>query len=286
MVVPSESTSVQTARHLAICADDFGMDPAVDDAIVELARQGRLTATSVLTDAVAPRDAIDRIAAQPIDLGLHLNLTQVLGSLSSKDVLPLGQLMVRSHLRLLPEVWIRDHIERQLDHFEAWFGRSPDYVDGHLHIHQLPQIRDALVNALARRDLPAGFWIRDTRPVSLAHAPFSERFKAWVVGHLGMSALAQQAGAHGWSSNQGFFGVYDFTAAHRPFAQMLKQWLSVAGQGALLMTHPSTGALPGDPIGQSRVAEYTELSSEHFGELLVQQDIKLVRLSQLMSSLP
>ncbi len=275
-----------STKPLAICADDYGVDPQVDTAIVELAGQGRLQATSVLVDAGIDDASAARVSSLDIDLGLHLNFTDALGDLTADDVMPLKPLIVRSHARQLSKQWVRDCVERQLARFEARFRRCPDYVDGHLHVHQLPLIREQLMASLSTRRLPEGFWIRDTRAADLSTSSASERAKSWVVGHLGMSHLAKLAGKQGLRHNHGFFGVYDFTGAHRPFMQMMQGWLDAAQPGALVMTHPATGVLVNDPIGQSRVREYEVLASPAFGQLLDAQGVRLARLSQVLSSLP
>ncbi|MFX7605201.1 ChbG/HpnK family deacetylase, partial [Acinetobacter baumannii] len=46
---------------------------------------------------------------------------------------------------------LRDEIATQCALFEDATGRAPDYVDGHQHVHQLPQIREALVEVLVAR---------------------------------------------------------------------------------------------------------------------------------------
>jgi len=271
---------------VAICADDFGVDPQVDAAIVELAAIRRLNATSVLIDAGISEASVASLAELDIDVGLHLNFTDTLGDLTPHDVMSLKSLIVRAHARLLSRDWVRQTIERQVSRFEARFGRCPDYVDGHLHVHQLPVIREVLLEVLSARELPAGFWVRDTRAGALTGSTGSERFKAWVVGHLGMANLAGKAEHQHIAHNQGFFGVYDFTSAHRPFMQMMQDWLAGAKSGALVMTHPAAAQLNGDPIGQARVQEYVALGSPEFGALLQDSGVRLERLSQTLSSLP
>lgn len=282
----NDDSARESLKEVIICADDYGVDPNVDAAIVELAAQGRLSATSVLVDADISSESIDAIALLDIDVGLHLNFTEVFGQLSSQNVMPLSKLIIRAHARLLSRSWVKANIERQLDRFEALFGHVPDYVDGHLHVHQLPIIRDELIEALSRRQLPTGFWIRDTRAGAMSGWPWSERFKSWVIGHLGMSRLASLAARAQFSRNRGFFGVYDFARTHRPFMQMLDTWLSEAQAGALIMTHPARQVIANDPIGQARVAEYEGLASDGLLQLLQLRQARLVRASQTLSSLP
>jgi predicted glycoside hydrolase/deacetylase ChbG (UPF0249 family) len=223
-----------------------------------------------------------------VDIGLHLNFTDAIGQLSGASVQPLSHLILRAHARQLSPQWISQSIERQLDRFESLFSRGPDYVDGHLHIHQLPMIREALVAALERRYRDQPLWIRDTRsPPAMTQAwSWSDRLKPWVIGHLGMARLAKQSLERGWPSNRGFVGVYDFTRDHPPFFEMLKFWCSHCVSGSLIMTHPAERCLPNDPIGQSRVDYYRVLGGKALGDYLTEKDIHIKRLSQVLSTFP
>jgi predicted glycoside hydrolase/deacetylase ChbG (UPF0249 family) len=275
-------------REMAICADDFGVDETVNAAIVDLASRGRLSATSVLVDGIAVQSAKTLLGPLPLDIGLHLNFTDAIGLLNATDVKPLARLILQAHARQLNHRWVRSGIERQFDRFEGLFGKAPDYVDGHLHVHQLPIIREVLIDVLNRRYRGQKIWLRDTRS-PLGWMPswsWSERFKSWLIGHLGMSGLAKQARANGWQTNLGFAGVYDFTREHPAFEDMIKRWCAHCKTGSLIMTHPAKQSFNGDPIGQSRVDEYQVLGSEAFGEYLSDQNIRVARLSQVFSALP
>jgi predicted glycoside hydrolase/deacetylase ChbG (UPF0249 family) len=273
---------------VALCADDFGVDEAVNDAIVELAQARRLSATSVLVDASRAQSGAAALKALPMDIGLHLNFTEAVGELAASEVMPLKQLIVKAHSGLLDRRWVQQGVDRQLDRFEEIFDRAPDYLDGHLHIHQLPVIRDVLLKALRVRYPDAVIWIRDTRalPGIERSGPRVDRFKTWVVGHLGMARLAREATTLGFGLNRGFAGVYDFTGNNPPFMAMMGAWLARCGPGALIMTHPSHTELPGDPIGRARVQEYEALASDDFAQLLEHHSLSVVRLSQMGWSLP
>ncbi len=73
-------------------------------------------------------------------------------------------LVMASCARRLPAAAVSRRIALQLDAFEGAMGGPPDYVDGHRHIHQLPQIRSALLEELTRRYGRSLPWIRVSRP--------------------------------------------------------------------------------------------------------------------------
>ena len=62
-----------------MCADDFGMNPAVNAGILSLAACGRLSATSLLVDGSAARADIPALRSSGLQVGLHLNLTESFG---------------------------------------------------------------------------------------------------------------------------------------------------------------------------------------------------------------
>ncbi len=277
---PDTTASSPIKYPIAICADDFGIEPGVDEAIVELCQQGRLSATSCLT--MAPYFADHAVMLKPlaVDIGLHVNFTEPLGSQGL--FLPLPKLIANAYLRQLSRPQVRTQIELQLDAFEKYLGRAPDFVDGHLHVHQLPVIREALIQVLSERYPDSLPWLRNTQPGKLSNGlPWMQRFKANVIGALGARTLSKMAQQIGAKLNRDFFGAYDFSGAHPPYAAMLDAWLQQASYGSLIMAHPAKYVSEQDAFGRDRIEEYRVLGSEVFAALLEQHDLEIRRLSAL-----
>jgi chitin disaccharide deacetylase len=168
-----------------LCADDFAMTNGVSRAIVELAEQGRISATSAMTTSPhwpAHATWLARIRGG-VSAGLHLNLT--LGS-------PLGAMPKFAPGRRFPGIGkvtslavsgridkteLAAEIARQLASFEAELGFPPDHIDGHQHVHALPTIRTVLLDVLQRRygNAPA-------RPLLRAPADRLDRMMARGAG--------------------------------------------------------------------------------------------------------
>jgi len=274
----SHAYPVQPATPIVICADDFGLEAGVDQAIVALAEQARISATGCLVQAPGFALAAQALKTLSIDLGLHLNLTEPLGQKGL--CLPLPQLLFRAYARTLSKQAIAEQIETQLDLFELHLGRSPDFIDGHLHVHQFPMIRELLIQIVQRRYAQHLPWLRDTRPSPLSgHLPYMQRLKAWLIGALGAKSLARLAQRAGIQSNQAFAGAYDFDRPHPAYETMLCAWLEQADSNLLLMVHPAKHASLGLAFGQDRIEEFRVLSSERFGALLVQYNLQITRLS-------
>jgi predicted glycoside hydrolase/deacetylase ChbG (UPF0249 family) len=192
----------------------------------------------------------------------------------------LGSLVRSALLGGLPVAEVAAEAARQIDSFAEHFGRLPDYVDGHQHVHALPVIRDALLGTLAERKLAGRLWLRD--PGDRLHAILARplRRKALVVAAL-TAGFAPQAAAKGFALNQGFSGFSDFNPS-RDCATLFAASLRLPGPRHLVMCHPgySDAALADlDPATASRDAELAFLLSPAFPDVLADRSAGLARLS-------
>jgi predicted glycoside hydrolase/deacetylase ChbG (UPF0249 family) len=268
-------------RRIVVCADDFGMDPAINDGVIALARAGRLSAVGCLTHAPAFRPDAARLRDTDVDAGVHLNFTEALGQPGL--YLPLPRLIGFAYARLLDSGRVTRQIERQLDAFESAMGRAPDFIDGHQHVHQLPQIRTALLGVLARRYLGKGPWLRSTLPGRLDGLPAPLRRKARLIGALGAGPLVRAATTAGLRTNRRLLGVYDFLGGAQAYGDLLVLWLRNACDGDLLMCHPALPAAGGRGMAAQRGAEYQVLSKPGLAEWLLRHRLRIERMSDQAS---
>lgn len=275
-------------RTLALCADDFGLSPGIDAAILALIDQGRLTATTVMAagpDLAATAPAL-AARGRRAEIGLHLTFTDLppLGPLPK--LMPegrppaLGALIRRALTGKLDAGEIAAEVDRQVAHFKALFGRAPDFVDGHQHVHVLPGIRSALLAAFADGRLdPAHTWLRDPTPSRAAWTIAGwPRQKALVVAALA-TGFARAARGRGIAANAGFLGYTAFRA-DGSFGDVFAAQLAAAGPAALAMCHPSaaTGDTPfPDPIAAARLDEMAYLASDRFAADLARHGLALDR---------
>lgn len=266
--------------ELVVCADDFGLSEAVNEAVIELARKRRLSAVGVLVDGAAVTNWVSLLRTVGVDIGLHLNFTEPLGA--PGPVHPLPALIARAYTGLLDPAAVRRSIEAQLDRFEALVDAAPDYVDGHQHVHQLPVIGDALLIALTRR-YGCRPWVRCTTRASTRSPWRSGRDdrKAWVVDRLGGASFRRAADRLGFAANARLLGVYDFDDGRLPYPQRVGRWLDQARDGDVLVCHPATYRLRMDPISGCRVREREFLASDAFEQALRDRSIDITRLSRV-----
>lgn len=259
-------------RRLCICADDFGLHPAVNEAVLRLVSMGRLQATSAMVGApawAAGAGALASIDAAHLDVGLHLDLTDHPLTVPAR---PLAGWLLRGLLDI--QLLLRE-VHAQLDAFEQALGRMPAYVDGHQHVHQFPGVRDALLTALTARYPGHHPWLRSTRPGSGGVKPC-------VIDVLGRRGLAHQADALGFPQNRRLLGVYGFNGDVQRYRHLVQAWLEAAQDGDLLMCHPALAPVPGDRIATARCQEFVVWSDPALSPSLMAGSLQLLPMSQML----
>ncbi len=268
---------LMATKALVISADDYAQNAAIDAGILHLIALGKLSATSCLT--LSPRwpQAAQQLAQYRslADVGLHLDFTQYAQPLH----MPLAQLIGNSLLRRLPASAVRNSILHQLQRFEDATGHAPDYIDGHQHVHQLPQIRTALVDILQQRypqeHLP---WLRLARP------DWKDGVKAGVIRLLGAAALEQAAQQAGIACSQRLLGVYGFGQAGSYLPRLQRALDQASDQKetkglVVLMCHPATSEQDdrNDSIQADRRQEYNDLLHYDLEAALASRQLRLLR---------
>lgn len=275
---------------LVLCADDFGLSPGIDAAILDLIDRGRLTATTVMAAGPDLAAAAPALAARAnrAEIGLHIAFTDLppLGPLPR--LMPegrppaLGALIKAALLGQIDRIEIAAEVDRQIARFRDLFGRAPDFVDGHQHVHVLPGIRGAILAAFADGRLdPRRTWLRHPAPPARAWRVGGwPRQKALVVVALA-TGLRRDAARHGVAVNDGFLGYTAFRA-DGSFGAVIAAQLAAAGPRALAMCHPSSAAgdTPfDDPIAAARLDEFAYLGSDRFADDLRRHGLTLGRAS-------
>jgi hopanoid biosynthesis associated protein HpnK len=143
-------------RKLIVCADDFGRDIAINEAVEAACRDGILSSASLMVAAPAAADAVARAHRMPgLHVGLHLVLTD------GSPVLPMGAVrglvgadgrfddnQVRAGLRyfFMPGVrrLLAAEIRAQFEAFRAT-GLALDHVNAHQHMHLHPTVARLVV---------------------------------------------------------------------------------------------------------------------------------------------
>lgn len=193
---PRATNTAQSRRRapirarLIVTADDFGLDPAVNEAVERANVDGVLQATSLMVGAPAAADAVARARRLPgLAVGLHLVLTDGRALLSANEIPDLVDAtgmfrgaMVPAAFRIaaLPRVrrQLAAEIRAQFEAFRAT-GLSLDHVDVHKHFHLHPVILELVLR------IGAEFGMRALRlPAEPGAPPWLRPWIARVRGRL------------------------------------------------------------------------------------------------------
>jgi predicted glycoside hydrolase/deacetylase ChbG (UPF0249 family) len=254
-----------------LCADDYALDAEVDAGILALLGARRLSGASALVDSPRWPEAAAalRVSGSTAFVGLHLDFTQPFGTRRHWS-LPL--LVTQAYWRQLPADLVAERIAAQLERFRAYYGRLPDYIDGHQHVHQLPQIREALLAEIDRH------WPPGVRPWVRLSLPTRWRgYKAALIGALGAHELRAGLLAAGLRFNPDFAGVYSLSPrAH--YGGLMRGWLADLAPGGVVMCHPARRDGAADaPLAEARRREFDYLMSPAFPADCAETDRELVR---------
>jgi predicted glycoside hydrolase/deacetylase ChbG (UPF0249 family) len=270
---------------VALCADDYALSPGVDESILALAGQGRITALSCMT--ASKRWPQAAAALKPllgrVDVGLHFTLTQLspigpMPRLAPDGRFPaMNRIYVRAMLRAIDTDEVEAELKRQLDAFREATGHEPDFLDGHHHVHQLPGVREAV----ARQWQGKPGWVRNT---ATSLASVRKRGvavpRALVIAQFGKAARRTWQAA-GIATNADFAGVRSF-AETESYQSLMRGFLKGAAPGLLVMCHPGR---PDEELARidhvlaPRAEEFAYLSGPDFSADLAAAGCRLAKLS-------
>jgi hopanoid biosynthesis associated protein HpnK len=204
-------------RFLIVTADDFGLHPAVNEAVEQANRSGILSAASLMMGAPATADAVRRAHRLPrLRVGLHLVLADGQATLSP-DLVPglsdatgyMDDRMVVNALRFAASANIRRQLEAEIRAQFAAFARTGltlDHVNVHKHFHLHPIVlgkilhvgREFGMTAVRIPDEP--LWAAlQTRQWSAGAGALL--LKPWLA------AMRGRVRAAGMTSNDAVFGI-------------------------------------------------------------------------------
>jgi hypothetical protein len=276
----------QPPRRIWLCADDYGIAPGVNEAIRDLGARGRLNATSVMVVAPSCSRAEAQLLAalnsggSRVAIGLHLTLTGPLkpltrqyAPLADDAFLPLATTLRLAVQQRLDMEALAAELRAQFEVFASLFGRAPDFVDGHQHVHLFPQVRHAVLETTAWMAPQA--WVRQCG----SNLPFARRVadpKGLLIDWLSREFRARAA-RHGVDTNPAFAGTYTYRL-DADFPRIFPRFLEGLPNGGLVMCHP--GQVDAelerlDPLTTLREREYAYFKGAAFPADLAAQGVVL-----------
>lgn len=266
-----------------LVADDYGISKSVNSAIRDLVARRRINATSVMV--VAPgfdEEQAKLLAASAAGgnaaIGLHLTLTAPFKPLATAyrplnkgAFLPLGRTFLFGMFDHLPRSEITGEVRAQVAAFISAFGRPPDFIDGHQHVHLLPPVAESLLAVMC--EMAPHAWVRQC---GSARGVAVRDIKARVLDAMSYG-FRRRAARHGVHTNSAFAGTYDFRFGSR-FDALFPKFLAGMPEGGLVMCHP--GLVDDmlrtlDPLTDLRQKEYDYFRGEDFVSALAERHIAL-----------
>lgn len=275
-------------RRIWLCADDYGIAPGVNDAIRRLIANRRINATSVMMPAAylgnGEAQALIALNSQEVDaphaaIGLHVTLTAPFKPMSGgfaplRDgaFLPINEMMKLAVTRRLSDAPLVAEIAAQLRAFIDMFGRPPDFLDGHQHVHLLPQVRNAFLKVAS--EMAPNAWVRQCGRARSARRLADRKGLVLDVLSLGFRSQAEWLGI---ATNPAFAGAYIFSAKAN-YANIFPRFLAGLPDGGLIMCHPGfvDDALKSlDSLTDLREQEFAFFSSDAFPEWMAKHGVTL-----------
>ncbi len=259
-------------KKIILCADDYALSPSVSNGILKLVQNRRLSAVSVLTNF----QGLEQYARlllneqEQIAIGLHMNLTEGKYLSNGEIAMSLNQLLLKSHLRMIDKQFIKQELFAQIQRFSEVFQRQPDFIDGHQHIHQLPLIREVLIDYWQQQGNKQ-LWIRSTFPQVHSESSY---WKSHIIAATGGKKTSRLLQSQQIPHNACFSGIYNFEPEAN-YRQLFRDWLQGIDNNGLIMCHPAEGIEENDSINLARNNEFSYFQSAAFIDDLEQFKVQL-----------
>ncbi|NXJ67427.1 YDJC deacetylase, partial [Rostratula benghalensis] len=249
---------------LIVTGDDFGYCPRRNQGIVDCFLAGAVSNVSLLVNGSAAADAAELARRYNIPIGLHANLSEgfpvceVLrtnSTLLNRDGFFHGKMGFRTALSkgLLNMSEVKQELKAQVELFRELTGHLPPHMDGHQHVHVLPEVRHVFAEVLeeygiryTRVPIEPGLHNCDWIPQSLMDFylgveedsfntvdVFTRHGIRWPDIYIGLSTMGKNMSVHNiWSA---------IDAAIREFTSKVPQSRVVTIE---LMVHPGYPSVP------------------------------------------
>jgi chitin disaccharide deacetylase len=238
---------MQGQRPLVVVADDFGIGPATTRGILDVAREGRVTAAVLLVNSPYAEEAVAAWmrAGRSCELGWHPCLTldrpllppDAVPSLvdPSGGFCPLGRFLRRAVFGQIRAEHVAAEFRAQYQRFRDLVGRPPTVVNSHQHVALFGPVGTVLLDVLADQT-PRPFVRRIGEPLGQIVAIPGAWLKRFELARRGRQ-LARQSARLGFPGCDVLIGVTNPPCVADE--RYLERWLDAArGDRVELMCHP------------------------------------------------
>ncbi len=144
-------------QRLIVCADDFGISPRANRNILYLLSLGKINRIAIMTEGELSAKEIAELQRSGVKLDIHLDILHEIGddrnkrSGVSKRV---SAFLAKILTRKITTKKVQADWEKQIEEFHAIFGRYPDGINSHEHVHFFPSFFKAAINLQEKYNIP------------------------------------------------------------------------------------------------------------------------------------
>lgn len=261
---------------IIVCADDFGISTEVNDAIIKLLKNERISAVSCLVAGKSWEQGVGLLKCfrGAVDIGLHLFYEEA----------PFNKILALAYSKRLSKKTILEKFKFQIDYFIESMGISPDYIDGHQHIHQLPVFRSVLMDLIDTAGLNKIYIRNSAMSLNDIFKRKTSIFKNIFIALPGFS-LKRSLYNKRIPTNNDFLGIYNFHTTDEPGEIFERFFRTVKRKNSILMSHPmcENKFLNGknNTFYNKRVQELKYLESNAYKETLERYGLYLTRFTDV-----
>ena len=278
-------------KQLIVCADDFGLDIAINEAVEEAHRHGILSSASLMVAGLAAADAVERARRLPtLRVGLHLVLVDGRPVLPRSEIPQLvhangefDQNMARAGVRFFFVPGIRRQLAKEIRaQFEAFraTGLRLDHVNAHKHMHVHPTVARLIV------EIGPNYGMKAVRlpfePVETWRAAFPEDHYRTALYRPWIEALRRRLRHAGLYVNDHLFGLaWSGAMVEERLLRLIPQLPDGVSEIYLHPATEHTPALEAAMCGYCHREELAALVSPALKALIGELDIRLISYGHL-----
>jgi predicted glycoside hydrolase/deacetylase ChbG (UPF0249 family) len=133
---------IKNRQNLIVSADDFGISETANRNILELVRAGKVDRVSVMSEGTVSPNEIQELLESGVKLDIHLELKNASDLKNRKLKAGVFGRTASFFWKLIMgangKKAVKKRWEEQIEKFKALFGKYPDGINSHEHVHFFP----------------------------------------------------------------------------------------------------------------------------------------------------
>lgn len=154
---------------LIVTADDFGISPRANRNILYLIGLGKIDRVGVMTRGVMSPAEIDELLRSGVKVDIHLDILHEFRDARKKRtsaIIRVVGFLWKIFSRKISSAKVEHEWREQIEIFKKIFGRSPDGINSHEHVHFYPPFFHIALQLQNEYSIP---YIRFGQSISLPH---------------------------------------------------------------------------------------------------------------------